>query len=46
MLEKGGCEDVKIDYAAKTATCKVPASVKDEDLAKAVSGKFSAKIQN
>jgi hypothetical protein len=46
MLEKGGCKDVKIDYAAKTATCTVPAAIKDEDIAKAVSGKFSAKVQN
>jgi len=46
MLEKGGCEDVKIDYAGKTVTCKVPAGMKDEEIAKAVKGKFSAKVEN
>jgi len=45
MLEKGGCEDVEIDFASKTATCKVPASVKDEDVAKAVKGRFSASVK-
>ena len=46
MLEKGGCEDVKVDFANKTATCKVPVGITDEQIAKAVSGSFSAKVQN
>ena len=45
MLEKSGCEAVKVDYAAKTATVKVPAAVTDEMLAKGMSGPYSAKVQ-
>ncbi|MHC4955420.1 MAG: hypothetical protein ACYTGZ_16325 [Planctomycetota bacterium] len=45
MLEKAGCQDVKVDYKAKTATCTVPATVTDEMLSKSVSGKFGAKVQ-
>ena len=44
MLEKGGCEDIEIDYAGKTATMKVPTKVTDEMLTKAVTGRFSAKV--
>ena len=44
MLETGGAEDIEIDYAAKTATMKVPTAVTDEMATKALSGRFSAKI--
>ena len=46
MLEKGGCQDVNVDFNSKTATCKVPAAVKDEDIEKAVVGQFSVKVKN
>ena len=45
MLETAGCEDVTIDYNAKTATMKVPATVKDDQVEKAVTGKFSASVK-
>ncbi|MHC4939357.1 MAG: hypothetical protein ACYTHK_10340 [Planctomycetota bacterium] len=45
MLTAIGCEEVKIDYKTGTATLKVPATVKDEDIEKAVTGKFSATVQ-
>jgi len=44
MLETGGAKEVKIDYAAKTATFQVPAAVTDEMATKAVSGRFTAKV--
>ena len=44
MLEKGGCEEVKIDYKTKTATVKVPTAVTDEMLTKSMSGQYSAKV--
>ena len=46
MLEGAGCTDVEIDYKAKTAKATVPANVTDEQLAAAVSGKFSAKVKS
>ena len=46
MLEKGGFQDVNVDFKKKTATCKVPAAIKDEDIEKAVVGQFSVKVQN
>ena len=45
MLEKGGCEDVTIDYKTKTATVKVPAAVTDEMLSKSMSGQYSATVK-
>ena len=44
MLETGGAKEIEIDYAAKTATMKVPAAVTDEMATKAVRGRFTAKI--
>ena len=45
MLESGGCQDVKVDFKTKTATCTVPATVTDEMLSKSMKGKFGAKVQ-
>ena len=44
MLEKGGCTEIEIDYTAKTATFKAPAAMTDDMAAKAVGGRFSAKV--
>jgi hypothetical protein len=44
MLETGGAKEIEIDYAAKTATMKVPAAVTDDMATKAVSGRFTAKV--
>jgi len=45
MLKSAGCTDVKVDFATKTATCKVPADVDAAKVSGAVSGRFSAKVQ-
>ena len=44
MLEKVGCTDVTVDAGSNTATVKVPATVTDEMITKAVGGKFGAKV--
>ena len=46
MLEGAGCTDIEIDYSAKTASAKVPATVTDEQVAKAVNGKFTATVKS
>ncbi len=46
MLKGAGCTEIEIDYSAKVATAKVPANVTDEQVAKAVSGKFSATVKS
>ncbi|MEM8882572.1 MAG: hypothetical protein AAGD14_00715 [Planctomycetota bacterium] len=45
MLKAAGCQDIKIDNSAKTATVKVPASMPMDKLTGSVSGKFSATVQ-
>ena len=45
MLKAAGCEDVKVDFKSKTATCTVPADTDVSKVTGAVSGRFSAKVQ-
>ena len=45
MLKTAGCEDIEIDYAAKTATVKVPADMNVEAVTGKVTGRFSATVK-